>query len=265
MSLWKLTSASMHDVVARATTALTPKRSTQDSDLPLGGRIGGYAKVDEAAILTATMLGSFVVAPSIGEAKITAISRVRLGGWPDEMGMFRYYLAKGDDGEKERFIQVVTQKGVVSEVVYFTSLTRLYPDSVNGLKYYSGELGNEGIGGAEWVFTRDDLKGLLTDTQFNSLPADKADVSWNRAVGSGDHVLPVHGTENRIDDAVGDMGLRQELRIMPHERVLEGGLVEHLLVSLEVMKSHNGEQEKDVHVDFMIGIPLAVSGGFQII
>lgn len=265
MSLWKIASASMHDAATRATTALTPKRSTQDSGLPLGGRIGGYAKVDEAAIFTATVLGSFVIAPSIGEAKITAISRVRLDGWPDEMGMFRYYLAKGDDGDKERFIQVVTRNGVVSEVVYFTSLTRLYPDSVDGLRYYSGELGDEGIGGTEWVFTRDDLKGLLTDAQFNDLPADKAEIAWNRAVGSGDHVLPVRGMENRIDDAVGDMGLRQELYIMPHERVLEGGLVEHLLVSLEVVKSHNGEPEKDVHVDFMIGIPLAVSAGFQII
>jgi hypothetical protein len=84
-------------------------------------------------------------------------------------------------------------------------------------------------------------------------------------LGGGDHVLPIHGVENRIDDAVGDTGLSQELRCMPYERILEGDLVEHLLISLEVVKSDGNENQKDVHVDFMIGIPLAVSGGFQII
>jgi hypothetical protein len=265
MSLWKLATAAAADTTARAKAAIEPKVPTQDTNLPLGGRIGGYMKVNGSSIFTAETLGSFVAAPSIGEVKIAAISRVRLQGWPEELGLFRYYLATGDGTDKERYIQVMTRKGKAEEVVYFTSFAKLYPDTAETLKYYSGELGNdEGLGGREWAFTRDDLKGLLSESQFASIPQGQTEVVWQRAIGDAEYVRPVHGFENRIDDAVGDKGLRQEVFCMPYQRVLEGGLVEHLFIELEVVKSHDGKKEDDVHVDFMVGIPLSISD-FQII
>lgn len=264
MSFWKIAVQAASDAGKKVEEALQPKRPTQDLRLPLGGRIGGFIKVNEASLLSASVFGSFITPPETGEVKISAISRVRLDGWPDSLAMHRYYLATGDGGEKERYIQVMTSSGELKEAVYFTSLVRLYPSDPEMLKYYSGELGDDGIGGREWVFAREDLEGILSASQFKSLPASTAEVSWQRAIGEGDHFSPIHGTETRIDDAVGDGGVHQEIWCMPHTRVLEGSFIEHLFVSLEVMNSHDGKREQEVHVDFMVGIPLSV-GDFQII
>lgn len=264
MSFWKILSRSASDVTTKLGGKLQPKPATQDQSLPLGGRIGGYIQVNDSAILVASTLGSIVVPPETGEVRIIAISRIRLEGWPEKLGLYRYYVATGDGGDKERYIQVMTENGVFKEAVYFTSLTRLYPQNPEMIKYYSGELGDDGIGAGEWVFNRDDLKGLLTEEQFKSLSIEINEIAWQRAIGDGNHVSPVKGVENRIDDAVGDMGIHQQVWCMPHTRALQGGLVEHLFISLEVMDSHDGKREQDVHVDFMVGVPLSADD-FRII
>ena len=259
MSLWKLIARNVGGVTGKIGEKIDPKHLTQDSGLPLGGRIGGYMKIGNAAFLTASLFGSFITKPETGEVKIEAISRVRLDGWPGNVAVHRYYLAKGDDSGKERYIQVLSRNGQPEEVIYFTSLVRLYPDDSNTIKYYSGELGSDGIGGTEWVFSRDDLQGILSGEQFQSLPADQQEIVWQRAVGEGEHFLPIHGVENRIDDSVGDKGIHQQVWCMPHIRQLSEGVFEHLFVSLEVMDSHDGKREQEVHVDFMVGVPLSMS------
>jgi len=264
MSFWKLAIRAAADEKAKLAATLAPKRAVQDTSLPLGGHIGGYVKVDKAALFAASMLGSFVVPPETGECVIAAISRVRLDDWPESLGVYRYYLATGDDGGKERYVQAMVRDGKLVEAVYYTSLTRLITGDPEVQKYYSGELDKEGIGDREWVFPRSDLEGMLTAEQFATLGKDVEGITWQRAIGDGDFHLPLHGVETRIDDSVGIRGISQEVWCMPHVRPLEGGLVEHLFISLEVVKSHDGKQEDDVHVDFMVGMPLALTD-FQII
>jgi hypothetical protein len=235
-----------------------PELPVQDTGLPYGGRIGSLAQIGEATILVAVTLGSIIDSPKTGEVTIKAISRIRLQGWPEHLALYRYYLATGDGGEKERYIQVMTDHGEPKEVIYFASIYRLFPDSSDTIRFYTGEDEAERIGQREWVFARSDLLTFLNQEQLQAL-GDKPELVYARAIGDDDYHPPIQGVENRIDDAVGDKGVRQKIWCTPHTRTLDGNIQEHLYVSLEAMDSHDGKAERDVHVDFMVGIPISTN------
>ena len=253
--------ASMSLEGVRGATEFRPP--TQDVGLPYGGHIGALAQVNDAAFLVANMLGSIVEPPGTGEVVVKAISRVRMDGWPNDTQLHRYYLTTGDDGmEKERYIQVVSNSGVPREAMYFSSLFRLYPDSPDVIRFYNGEDEKDRIGGQEWFFARSDLEKWLNKSQLQTL-GTMEELVYQRAVGDGVYHPPLTGVENRIDDAVGNTGLRQRLWCMPHVRALDT-IQEHLVISLEIMDTHDGKREKEVHVDFMVGISIATTD-FRII
>ncbi len=224
----------------------------KDDGCPLGARVGAYITIDASVFVTAQALGSLVVPPDPGDVTIRAISRVRFDG--GNTSLYRYYLSTGDGGENERYVQIFGGDDGVAEIVYCTSLTRLYPSDPKVLKYYSGELGTEGVGGMLWTFSREDMEQFLSSEQLRIL-SDARDVVWQRAVGKGDHQSPLHGLEKRIDDSQGINGSCQEIWYVPYTRDVNG-YTEHLFISLEVMQSRNGESVRDVHVDFMVGMPL---------
>lgn len=239
------------------------KPPTQDMGLPYGGHIGALAEVSDVAFLVANALGSIIDPPGTGEVVISSISRVRMNGWPNDTVIHRYYLATGDSGEKERYIQVVSVDGKAKEAIYFASIFRLYPDSQDVVRFYNGEDETDRIGGGEWFFPRSDLESWLNKQQIQAL-GDKPELVYQRAVGDGEYHPPLQGVENRIDDAVGNTGLRQKLWCMPYVRNLDGNIQEHLFISLEVVEAHDGKKEREVHVDFMVGISIATTD-FRII
>lgn len=258
MSFLKILEEVIKGKMQAGQAALAPKLPTQDIGLPYGARIGGFAKIDDVAIFTASTLGSIIDSPKTQQVKICAISRVRITGWPNNLALHRFYLETGDNGDKERYIQVVSEGGVPKETIFFSSMLRLYPNSPGVIRFYTGEDEADRIGHRQWVFGRADLEAHLGKEQFARI-GNKNELVYDRAIGDGDYHLPIQGVENRIDDAVGDTGMRQNLWCMPHVRTLEAGLQEHLFISLEEMSTRNGNRVRDVHVDFMIGIPLSIN------
>lgn len=263
MSLWQTATRVAQKALGSVHTALEPKLPHQDTGLPYGGRIGALAEIGESAILVATTLGSIIESPETGEVVVKAISRVRMEGWPSHLALYRYYLTTGDSGEKERYIQVLVEDGEPKEAVYFSSIHRLFPDTPETIQFYTGEDSGDRVGGREWVFGIGDLKGILSQDQLQVL-GDKNELVYSRAIGEGDYYPPLKGIENRIDDGVGNKGIHQKVWCMPYVRQLDGNIQEHLFVSFEVMDSHDGKKERDVHVDFMVGISISTND-FRII
>jgi hypothetical protein len=209
------------------------------------------------------MFGSIILPPKTGEVTIRAISRLRFDGWSETTGVYRFYLAKGDQSdEQERYLQIMTENGTPKEVLYFSSLCRLIPEDKSMIEYYQG-IGDDRIGGRLWEFGKEDLKNLLNQKQLKTL-GDAPGLVYDREIGTGEFLPPLHGYENRIDDPFGDKGIRQEIWAMPYVRTLQEGVDEKLFISLENVKKHDGKVEGDVHVDFMIGISIPVND-FRII
>lgn len=251
--------------VTQAAAKLTPddpSPTRQDTDLPLGARIGGLVQVDAGQFLIARTLGSIVAEPNLGEAKIVAISRIRPHGWPDDMIIYRYYLATGDRDETERYLQVTVEGGAVKEVTYWNTLERKRSGDPIGdnpwFQAYDGSLGM-GLGENRYSYPSAELEILLTPKQFAAIGISP-EIIWDRAMGTPDsYMSPIRVREDRIDDAIGETGMSQRVHFMDYVRSLEGGLTEHLWISLEVVLADDGQTAQDVHVDFMIGIPVPIT------
>ena len=88
---------------------------------------------------------------------------------------------------------------------------------------------------------------------------DEPALQYTRAAGSAEvpHVQPFRGSENRVDDTQGVNGLRQEVVFMPYELTLAGGAREQLLICTEILKEQDGQAQREIHVDFMVGLVLS--------
>ncbi|MFZ6815076.1 DUF2491 family protein [Undibacterium sp. Rencai35W] len=228
----------------------------EDVNLPLRARIGGVVNLQKTPFIRAVSQGSLISMPEEKDALIRAISRVRL----DIAGsLYRYYLLTGDQDDKECFIQLYqNDAGDISELMYYSRLTRLIPESSEDQEAYSGSAGY-GLGDRSYTLWREQLTGLAWDeASLDSIFGDAGHLDYSRDAGDplSDFVAPFQAQESRIDDASGQHGLIQDLIFMPYSRALEGQR-ESLLISTEIVRSQDGDSNRrQIHVDFMIGIPV---------
>lgn len=226
-----------------------------DAGLPFGARIGSLLDIRKAAFIRAQSGGSLIVPPAADEVSIQAISRVKLDGLPGKL--YRYYLAKGDDGNGEKFLQVYTSAdGEVAELLYCSTLTRFVPETEEDQALFTGRDGR-GLGEQTFTLAREQLEELDIDPMLLERALASADViEYRRDVPGPEFVAPFKGVETRLDDTGGTQGLTQRVYYMAYARDLAVG-IEQLLISTEIVDSQDGDaSRRAIHVDFMVGIPL---------
>lgn len=229
----------------------------QDSGLPLGARIGGVIEIEKTPFIIAKASGSLTHPPSASERFVAAVSRLKLTGLSGKA--YRYYLATGDEGAGETFLQTyLGEDGKIREILYCTHLHRLVP-SAEEQSFFTAK-GGEGLGMQYFSLSADQLRGVGVDDSLVALAAGEAGVvNYRRDIDpDAEFVAPLRGTESRIDDAQGEHGLKQEVFYLPYCRPLgDSGQSEFLLISTEIVESRDGDPSKrEIHVDFMVAIPL---------
>jgi hypothetical protein len=229
----------------------------EDLGLPLGARIGSLVGLQMSPLLRANANGSLVALPQAEDSRILAISQFKLSM---AGRLYRYYLATGDEDEREKFLQLyVDERGAVKEILYCTQLVRFVPTTAEDQDAFTGADGC-GLGDLQFSLWRSQLEdcgadGALLAGAFGEQPA----LDFERDVGDPEagFVPPFTGTETRIDDASGTQGLKQQLYFMPYARRLGDGSKEYLLVTTEILQSVNGDAGKrGIHVDFVAAIPV---------
>lgn len=228
-----------------------------DRDLPLGARIGSLVRIQQSPLLRAVGDGSLIAAPDADDQRIVAVSQIKL---QQSGGLYRYYLETGDRDDKEKFLQVYRDAaGQVAEVLYCTQLARVIPETVEDQQAYMGQA-DAGLGDRSYTLWRAQLNDIgLDENDLDLVFGDRDGVDYRRDAGDpqAEFVRPFAGTETRLDDASGRLGLRQEMYFMPYVRELRGGGLEYLLITTEILGSVNGDAAKrGIHVDFVIGIPV---------
>jgi len=229
----------------------------QDMNLPLGGRIGGMLQLQKTPFIQALSQGSLIDMPTDAESFIKAISRVDL---PLAGKVYRYYLATGDAGGKELYLQIyVNAQGAIEDLVYCSQLTRIVPETEADQQVFMG-LSGYGLGDKNYCIWREQLAELgFAESDLRTVFGAEEALEYWRDAGSPEQefIPPFQGSETRLDDAQGITGVRQELYYMPYKRVLGDG-VEYLFITTEIVQSQDGDSHKrEMHVDFMIGIPVA--------
>jgi len=229
----------------------------EDRGLPLGARIGSVVDLQMSPLLRANANGSLVALPQAEDSRILAISQFKLSM---AGRLYRYYLAKGDEDEREKFLQLyVDEHGAVKEILYCTQLVRFIPTTAEDQDAFTGTDGC-GLGDLQFSLWRSQLEESGADNAvLASGFGDQDALDFERDVGdpNAGFVPPFTGTETRIDDASGTEGLKQQLYFMPYARQLGDGGREYLLVTTEIVQSVNGDARKrGIHVDFVVGIPV---------
>lgn len=229
----------------------------EDRALPLAARIGSLVELQMSPLLRASANGSMVALPQAEDSRILAISQFKLSM---AGRLYRYYLAKGDEDDREKFLQLyVDEHGEVKEILYCTQLVRFIPTTAEDQDAFTGTDGC-GLGDLQFSLWRSQLEGSGVDSAVLATAfGDQEALDFERDVGdpNAGFVPPFTGTETRIDDASGMQGLKQELYFMPYARSLGDGSKEYLLVTTEIVQSVNGDARKrGIHVDFVVGIPV---------
>ena len=238
----------------------------QDLHLPLGARIGGIIQLQKTPFIHAISNGSFIEMPIDSQNIIKAISQVNIN---ISGKVYRYYLAVGDGGKKEIFLQVyINSEGEVSDVVYCSQLTRIIPETEEDQKVFMG-LSGHGLGDKSYCLWRDQLAELgYAEADLRAAFGGNEAIEFWRDAGDLelDFIQPFVGSETRLDDAEGMQGIKQEIYYMPYRRDIKGGNIndeeskgntEYLFITTEIVQSQNGDTSKrEMHVDFMIGIPV---------
>ncbi|NRR30027.1 DUF2491 family protein [Oxalobacteraceae bacterium] len=228
-----------------------------DTDLPLGARIGSVLAMQQSGLIRANGSGSLIRLPDEGDKRIVAVSQIKLNM---AGGLYRYYVDKGDDDAREKFLQLYqSPQGEVAEIMYCTQLARVIPETVEDQEAYMGVAG-AGLGDRSYTLWRSQLGDYgLDQADLDLVFGEGEGVDYWRDAGDPDtpFVQPFAGTETRLDDASGQFGLRQDMYFMPYVRELSSGVKEYLLITTEVINSVNGDASKrGIHVDFVIGIPV---------
>ena len=228
-----------------------------DRDLPLGAHIGSLVRIQQSPLLRAAGDGSLITPPDADDQRILAVSQIKLS---QSGGLYRYYLETGDRDDKEKFLQVYqNDAGEVAELMYCTQLARVIPETVEDQEAYMG-LASAGLGDRSYTLWRAQLNDIgLDESDLDLVFGDAEGIDYWRDAGDpqAEFVTPFSGTETRLDDASGRLGLRQDMYFMPYVRQLRGGGNEYLLITTEIINSVNGDASKrGIHVDFVIGIPV---------
>lgn len=229
----------------------------EDRGLPLAARIGSVVDLQMSPLLRANANGSLLVLPEADDSRILAISQFKLSM---AGRLYRYYLAKGDEDDREKFLQLyVDERGAVKEILYCTQLVRFIPTTVEDQDAFTGANGG-GLGDLNFSLWRGQLEESGVDSASLAGAFGEQDaLDFERDVGDPEagFVPPFTGTETRIDEASGMQGLKQQLYFMPYARRLGDGSKEYLLVTTEILQSVNGDARKrGIHVDFVVGIPV---------
>jgi hypothetical protein len=227
-----------------------------DDGLPLGARIGSLVQMQQSPIIRAQANGSLIAAPGAGDDRVLAVSQLKL---EPSTQLYRFYLVKGDEDGKEKFLQVFCRAdGAIAEILYCTGLARVIPESLEDQQAYTGEAGY-GLGDPGYTLWREQLADMLGEAELAAVFGDLDRIDFTRDAGAREaaFVAPFRGQEIRIDDAQGKHGLRQQLFYMPYVRQLAGGERETLLITTEIVDSVDGDAgRRAIHVDFVIGIPV---------
>ena len=235
---------------------LDGKARREDEDLPMGARIGSVVQLQRSPIIRAQTNGSLIVMPADGDTRILAVSQIKLNL---AGALYRFYLVKGDEDAKEKFLQVYSDAaGKVAEIMYCTQLARVIPETAEDQDAYTGMAG-AGLGDKTYTLWREQLADTLDEHELANVFGDSDRIDYTRDAGDtqADFVAPFSGKETRIDDAAGMQGLQQEMYFMPYVRSLPGGGREYLVITTEIIASVNGDTSKrGIHVDFVIGIPV---------
>jgi hypothetical protein len=227
----------------------------------MGARFGSLLTRKASTFLRAP--GTLLAVPALS-ARAVAISRLHS---PIDGEIHRLYTACGDAGETgpdtRAFVQLYTHGDEILEAVYFRRLLRWYPTTDDDQQAFLGENG-AGLGTANFSILREQLGDLGLDEALLAQAFGEAEsIDFERAAGTpqDDWVAPYRGTERRINDAHGDTGLRQDVVFMPYARTLAGGAQEQLLISTEIVSDRDGDTAaREIHVDFLIGLPLSHDG-----
>lgn len=229
-----------------------------DAGLPFAARIGSVVTLKINPFLRAQ--GSLVGMPSASQ-RVVGVSKLHV----DLNGRaYRLYTALGDaDSAAKSFLQVYTDgSGAVLEVIYFRRMVRIIPETAEEQDAFLGE-DPGGLGQSTFAIERDQMQGLdLGPGVVEAAFGNDASITYDRAAGESynDFVAPFRGTENRIDDAAGASGLHQDIVFMPYQRTLAGGATEQLLISTEIVRDRNGDENaREIHVDFMVGLVLTTN------
>ncbi len=229
----------------------------QDEGLPLGARIGGLIQLQKTPFIRAQSNGSLIRMPTDADTRIVAVSQIKLNL---AGGLYRFYLATGDDDAREKFLQVFRDgQGQVAEIMYCTQLARVIPETAEDQDAYTGVSGC-GLGDQSYTLWREQLGDVgLDESELDAVFGSSDRIDYLRDAGDANaaFLAPFTGKETRIDDAGGIQGLQQEMYFMPYVRELAGGGREYLLITTEIIASVNGDASKrGIHVDFVIGIPV---------
>jgi len=235
---------------------VTEGATRADDGLPLGARIGSLVQMQQSPLIRAQANGSLIAMPDASDDRVLAVSQLKL---EPHTALYRFYLVKGDEDGKEKFLQVFCRPdGAIAEILYCTGLARVIPESLEDQQAYTGEAGY-GLGDAGYTLWREQLADMLGPADLASVFGDLDRIDFTRDAGARDaaFVAPFRGQEIRIDDAQGKHGLRQQLHYMPYVRQLAGGEREYLLITTEIVDSIDGDaSRRGIHVDFVIGIPV---------
>ena len=235
---------------------LDGKARREDTGLPLGARLGSLVRMQKSPIIRAQGNGSLIGMPLDAEDRILAVSQIKLqlAG-----GLYRFYLSKGDDDAKEKFLQTYCdEQGKVAEILYCTQLARVIPETAQDQDAYTGVAG-AGLGEHDYTLWREQLADTFGAAELTQVFGDSERIDYRRDIGTTSlpFVPPLEGKETRIDDAAGMQGLQQEIYYMPYVRDLPGGGKEYLVITTEIIASVNGDaSRRGIHVDFVIGIPM---------
>jgi len=228
----------------------------QDTNLPLGARIGGFIRLQKSPFIRAVSEGSLIDMPTDARSVIKAISRVKLNL---SGSLYRYYLQTGDINEKEIFLQVyVNQLGEVEEAIYCTQLTRIIPETDEDQQIFMG-LAGYGLGDKQYSLWRFQLEELgFVESDLRTIFGDDETIDYARDAGAPEQEFlePFTGSETRLDDALGQLGLKQKIYFMPYKRKVKSN-TEYLFITTEILESKDGDANKrNIHVDFMVGVPV---------
>ncbi|WP_176000183.1 DUF2491 family protein [Burkholderia vietnamiensis] len=259
MSLFNLASRIVDQKLDDAARAHAPKLDRVDTGLPFNAQIGALLAIPrvEFALLDASLLDT----PKDAQLPIEAASRLHMNG-DEDLKLFRLYTSVGENrlGIGGAFLQVLCGPDSledIRDIAYYQFLTRQFPVTAEEQSQFLGE--GFGLGEMDYYMAEDQLSQIngMSDARLDALlPGDVAELHFTREGGAGQYVSPFRATENRLDDAVGDRGMKKDLSFMQYTRTLAGGQSERLLISFENVRSLDGQPSAAVYVDFLAGLAL---------
>ncbi len=215
--------------------------------LPMGMDFGKVMNI--SPVVFALVDDSLVSAPDSRQNIITSISSLK-----DMSGTrlaFRAYVSNGD-ANQEQYLQVTANPNDF-EAIWFTTLHRHYPQTMEELEAFQGK----GFGSGDTTFTL--ARELLESVGIEQKILDKVyknedNLVYSREFEGDDYVAPIKSVETRMDSADQTKGMEQKNNFMLYSRMLDNKEKEFLWISLEAETTRNGQISNEVHVDFMVGL-----------